>query len=91
VLYCLSVGEVRRFNELQRAIPDISKKMLIQTLRSLERRGLVNRTVYPQVPPKTEYRVTDHGRKLREPIAWLCTWAADHRAFLDLISEPQAE
>jgi DNA-binding HxlR family transcriptional regulator len=54
VLYCISLREVRRFNELQRQIPDISKKMLIQTLRNLERDGLVDRTVFQQVPPKTE-------------------------------------
>jgi DNA-binding HxlR family transcriptional regulator len=46
VLYCISLREARRFNELQRQIPDISKKMLIQTLRNLERDGLVERTVY---------------------------------------------
>jgi HxlR-like helix-turn-helix len=61
VLYCISLREVRRFNELQRQIPDISKKMLIQTLRNLERDGLVERTVYQQVPPKTEYRLTEDG------------------------------
>jgi len=60
VLYCLSIREHRRFNELQKQIPDISKKMLIQTLRNLERDGLLERTVYPQVPPKTEYRLTDN-------------------------------
>ena len=59
VLYCLSIREHRRFNELQKQIPDISKKMLIQTLRNLERDGLLERTVYQQVPPKTEYRLTD--------------------------------
>ena len=82
VLYCLSVQEVRRFNELQRQIPDISKKMLIQTLRNLERDGLVARTVYAQVPPKTEYRLTEDGRRIREPIAQLCAWAAENRAFI---------
>ena len=65
VLYCISLREVRRFNELQRQIPDISKKMLIQTLRNLERDGLVERTVYQQVPPKTEYRLTEDDRRLR--------------------------
>src|SRR5271163_2732270 len=54
VLYCLS-GGVRRFSELQRQIPDISKKVLIQVLHSLENDGLDKRTVYPVVPPKTEY------------------------------------
>lgn len=82
VLYCLSVREVRRFNELQRQIPDISKKMLIQTLRHLERDGLVHRTVYQEVPPKTEYRLTGDGRRLREPIAQLCSWGAENQAFV---------
>lgn len=82
VLYCLS-GGVRRFSELQHRIPDISKKMLIQVLRSLERDGLVRRTVYPVVPPRTEYRLTDDGLRLHAPVAWLCGWAADNRDFLD--------
>jgi DNA-binding HxlR family transcriptional regulator len=90
VLYCLSIREHRRFNELQKQIPDISKKMLIQTLRNLERDGLLERTVYPQVPPKTEYRLTDSGRKLREPIAWLCEWGMNNHEFIDGIIEARA-
>ena len=90
VLYCLSTREHRRFNELQRQIPDISKKMLIQTLRNLERDGLLERTVHQQVPPKTEYRLTDSGHKLREPIAWLCEWGMDNREFIDGIIEARA-
>jgi DNA-binding HxlR family transcriptional regulator len=90
VLYCLSIQEHRRFNELQKQIPDISKKMLIQTLRSLERDGLLERTVYQQVPPKTEYRLTDNGHKLREPIAWLCEWGMENREFIDSIIEARA-
>jgi len=85
VLYCLSLREVRRFNELQRQIPDISKKMLVQTLRNLERDGLVDRRVYPQVPPKTEYRLTEDGHRLREPIAQLCRWAVENQAFVEMI------
>ncbi len=84
VLYCLS-GGVCRFNEMQRQIPDISKKVLIQVLRSLENAGLVERTVYPVVPPKTEYRLTDDGRRLHEPVAALCSWAIKNDAFLDEI------
>jgi DNA-binding HxlR family transcriptional regulator len=84
VLYCLS-GGVRRFNELQRHIPDISKKMLIQVLRKLEASGLVNRKVYPVVPPKTEYALTEAGRRLHEPVALLCRWAAANTALLDKI------
>jgi DNA-binding HxlR family transcriptional regulator len=91
VLYCLSIREHRRFNELQKQIPDISKKMLIQTLRNLERDGLLERTVYQQVPPKTEYRLTDSGHKLREPIAWLCEWGMNNREFLDDIMKARAQ
>jgi DNA-binding HxlR family transcriptional regulator len=85
VLYCLS-GGVRRFNEMQRRIPDISKKMLAQVLRSLESDGLVERTVYPVVPPKTEYRLTEDGRRLHEPVAALCAWSVENAAFLDRIA-----
>ena len=74
VLYCLSTG-LRRFGELQRRIPDISKKMLIQVLRQLEADGLVNRKVYQQVPPKTEYKLTSAGQRIHEPIAAMCEWA----------------
>ena len=89
VLYCLSIREHRRFNELQKQIPDISKKMLIQTLRSLERDGLLERT-YQQVPPKTEYRLTESGHKLREPIALLCEWGVNNREFIDGIIKTRA-
>jgi hypothetical protein len=62
-----------------------------QTLRSLERDGLVQRTVCPQVPPKTEYRLTDKGHGLREPIAWRCVWGIDNCAFIDGIIKARAE
>lgn len=91
VLYCLSLKEVRRFNELQRQIPEISKKMLVQTLRNLERDGLVDRKVYPQVPPKTEYRLTEDGHRLREPIAELCRWAFENKAFVTEILARRGE
>src|SRR3984893_15599018 len=90
VLYCLS-GGVRRFNELQRQIPDISKKVLVQVLRSLENDGLVDRTVVPIVPPKTEYRLTDDGKRLQEPVAALCAWSIKNAAFLDVLFARRAE
>ncbi|HEX8521758.1 MAG TPA: helix-turn-helix domain-containing protein [Tepidisphaeraceae bacterium] len=77
VIYCLSRG-TRRFGQLHARIPDISKKMLTQVLRALERDGLVRRKVYPVVPPKTEYTLTSLGQRLHEPIAALCKWAIDH-------------
>jgi DNA-binding HxlR family transcriptional regulator len=65
--------------------------MLIQTLRNLERDGLLERTVYQQVPPKTEYRLTESGHKLREPIALLCEWGVNNREFLDEIMKARAQ
>jgi DNA-binding HxlR family transcriptional regulator len=68
-------AQARRFNELQRAIPDISKRMLTQTLRGLERDGLVTRHVFPTKPPSVEYRLSELGRSLLEPLGELIAWA----------------
>lgn len=68
----------KRFSELRRGIGGISQKMLTQTLRNLERDGLVNRTVYPEVPPRVDYELTALGRTLIEPIAALRDWAVEH-------------
>ena len=65
----------RRFGELKRALPDISQRMLTQSLRDLQRDGLVARRVYPAVPPSVDYRLTDLGRSLIEPLAGLIHWA----------------
>jgi DNA-binding HxlR family transcriptional regulator len=65
----------RRFNELQRFITGISQKMLTQTLRSLERDGLLTRTVFPEVPPHVEYALTPLGETLIQPLNALRTWA----------------
>lgn len=67
-----------RFSELRRRIEGISQKMLTQTLRGLERDGLVRRTVYPEVPVRVEYALTDAGRTLLEPLAALQQWAITH-------------
>lgn len=65
----------RRFNELHRAVPDISKRMLTQTLRDLERDGLITRHVFPTKPPSVEYRLAPLGNSLLEPLAELVIWA----------------
>ncbi len=65
----------RRFSEIRRALGSISQKMLTTTLRGLERDGLVTRTVYPSVPPKVEYQLTDLGRDLLVPVGALGEWA----------------
>lgn len=76
ILAHLSSGLVMRFSELQRAIPDVSQKMLIQQLRDLEQDGIVLRTVHPQIPPKVEYQLTDLGKELRPVFVALLDWAA---------------
>jgi DNA-binding HxlR family transcriptional regulator len=65
-----------RFSELEKAIPGVSQKMLIQQLRELEREGVVTRTVYPQVPPKVEYRLTEWGQAMCPALDQLLEWAA---------------
>ena len=65
-----------RFSELERAIPAVSQKMLIQQLRELERDGIVVRTVFPQVPPKVEYGLTDWGQAMCPALDALLEWAA---------------
>src|SRR5258707_15803511 len=65
----------RRFSQLQRMITGISQKVLTQTLRNLEREGLLTRTVYPEVPPRVEYALTPLGETLIEPLAALRVWA----------------
>ena len=67
-----------RFNELRHAIGGISQRMLTLTLRNLERDGLVIRTVYPEIPPRVEYQLTELGRTLTNPLDELWNWAAQH-------------
>ncbi|MEQ8899238.1 MAG: helix-turn-helix domain-containing protein [Roseovarius sp.] len=76
ILFHLFGGQVMRFSELERAIPEISQKMLIQQLRQLEADGVVRRTVYPEVPPKVEYDLTEWGQALCPALDALLTWAA---------------
>jgi DNA-binding HxlR family transcriptional regulator len=75
VLMVLEDGEVLRFNEIYGYIKTISQKMLAVTLKALEADGLVNRTVYPQIPPKVEYELTERGRSLLPHLHGLVQWA----------------
>ncbi|MBE9180571.1 helix-turn-helix transcriptional regulator [Oculatella sp. LEGE 06141] len=78
VIYALLCSGTQRYNELQRQIGGISQKMLTQTLRNLERNGLVHRQAYPVVPPKVEYSLTPLGETITEPLEALCHWAMLH-------------
>ena len=76
VLIVSMLGEgPRRFNEIKRMVGGISQRMLTLTLRGLERDGLVTRTVYPTVPPRVDYELTDLGRSLLVPVEALGNWA----------------
>lgn len=67
-----------RFGVLRRRVPDISQRMLTETLRHLQRDGLITRTVYPTVPPSVEYALTDLGRSLLVPLGSLVEWSSAH-------------
>ena len=73
-----------RFNELKRMINGVSQRMLTLTLRNLERDGLVTRTIYPEVPPRVEYSLTELGKTLQGPISALWDWSAEnHHAIVE--------
>ena len=74
LLFHLFGGQVRRYSELEKSIRGISQKMLAQQLRALEADGLVRRTVYPEVPPKVEYQLTDWGQALCPVLDALLSW-----------------
>jgi DNA-binding HxlR family transcriptional regulator len=67
-----------RYSELHRRIPKATDKMLAQQLRELEKDGLINRVVYPVVPPKTEYSLTDFGRSLTPILDEMCNWGKSY-------------
>jgi DNA-binding HxlR family transcriptional regulator len=74
ILFHLFGGKVLRFSDLERAIPEITQKMLAQQLRQLERDGIVRRIVHAQVPPKVEYSLTSCGQALCPALEGLLTW-----------------
>jgi len=77
ILHVLSPAPLRS-GELQKAMSEVSPKVLTQTLRRMERDGLISRMVYTVVPPKVEYRITSMGRSLLGPLRDLCLWAKAH-------------
>ena len=78
LLFYLESG-TKRFGELQKLIPGMTKKMLTQHLRDLERDGIIRRKVYAVVPPKVEYSLTKHGESLKPILKLMSAWGAKHR------------
>ena len=78
VLFTLENNDSQRFKELQRNIPDISQKMLTATLKMLEGDGLIHREVFPEIPPRVEYSLTEKGKSLLPLIDNLLSWASEN-------------
>ena len=87
VLYSLNTSEtgVLRFNELRRHMADCSQKMLSQTLKNLEQSHLVHREIYPKVPPRVEYSLTEVGKSLMPLLTALIAWGKEH--FSDVVTD----
>jgi len=81
VLVVATLGDgPKRFSELRRSIAGISQRMLTLTLRGLERDGLISRTVFPTIPPRVDYELTELGRSLLRPVRALGSWARENRS-----------
>ena len=85
ILWALG-DEIMRFGELQKALPGINTKMLTKQLRALEEDGVIDRTVYAEVPPRVEYRITEFGKTLIPILEALCDWGADYLGIDDSAS-----
>jgi len=83
VIHVLNDAGTLRFNKLRSRVAGISQRMLTVTLRGLERDGLVTRTVYPEVPPRVEYRLTQLGSTLRQLMRGLVEWSSAHLGEVD--------
>ena len=79
ILYCLMEYEPVRFNEMQRYLGRVADKTLSQTLKELECDGLIHRKMYPEIPPRVEYTLTDRGRSLMRVLDQLCDWGIANR------------
>ena len=78
LILCRLISENKRTGELQRSIPGITQKMLIQQLRGLENDGIVFRHIYNEMPPKVEYGISEYGKSLMEIIELMCDWGKNN-------------
>ena len=80
ILYHLMTEGTLRFNEIQKLIPQATIKMLSQQLKDLEAEGVIHKEIYPVVPPKTEYSITEYGNTLRSIIIGMCEWGRAYKS-----------
>lgn len=83
ILYHLSKNETLRFSELQKLIPEVTKKMLTMQLRDLEHHDIIHRKVYAQIPPKVEYSLTNHGKSVISILDLMHEWGSQHLEHLN--------
>jgi len=83
VLFHLGMSGICRFGELRRKLPGVTQRMLTLTLREMEKDGIVNRKVYPEVPPKVEYSLTEQGADLKEVYVSMGKWGFKHAKMLE--------
>lgn len=92
ILFHIFDNRTLRFSELQRLIPDITKKMLTTQLRELEYHDIINRKIYAQIPPKVEYSITEYGKGLMPLLVSMHEWGLEHLKHLsNLYGEDQRE
>ncbi len=83
IIWCLLQESPLRLSEMQKKLPDVNQRMLIRQLRELEEDGIITRTVYPVVPPKVEYQLTEIGRQLEPVVTSICNWGDNYRDFIE--------
>ena len=89
VIMCHLIDGEKRTSELKKLMPTITQKMLTQQLRELEDDGVVNRTIFDQVPPKVIYSLTEYGWSLRPILDAMCSWGENHIEIVDDPNNPQ--
>lgn len=89
LLFILLNEGTKRFGELRRMLPGITHGMLSNQLRELERDSLIVRNVYEQVPPKVEYRLSEHGHTLARVLTEMCNWGFVHQDFIRSAGDPE--
>ncbi|WP_338452525.1 helix-turn-helix domain-containing protein [Niallia oryzisoli] len=83
IIWCLLQESPLRLSEIQKKLPDVNQRMLIRQLRELEEDHIITRAVYPVVPPKVEYQLSEIGLQLEPVVTSICNWGDHFRAFLD--------